>query len=72
MVKNVPAMHKIGLDPWVGKITWRRDLWLLTLIFLPREFHGQRSLAGDSPWSHKESDMTEQLTLSLFTDPPML
>ena len=27
--------------------------------------HGQRSLAGYSPWARKESDMTEQLTLSL-------
>ena len=26
------------------------------------ESHGQRSLAGYSPWGHKESDMTEQLT----------
>ena len=26
------------------------------------ETHGQRSLAGYSPWGHKESDMTEQLT----------
>ena len=25
--------------------------------------HGQRSLAGYSPWNYKESDMTEQLTL---------
>ena len=24
--------------------------------------HGQRSLAGYSPWSHKESDTTEQLS----------
>ena len=30
------------------------------------EFHGQRSQVGCSPWSCKESDMTEQLTLSLF------
>ena len=29
---------------------------------MPGEFHGQRSLAGYSPWGHKESDMTEQLT----------
>ena len=29
--------------------------------------HGQRSLVGYSPWGRKESDMTEQLTLSLFT-----
>ena len=28
--------------------------------------HGQRRLAGYGPWGHKESDMTEQLTLSLF------
>ena len=28
-----------------------------------RESHGQRSLAGYSPWDHKELDMTEQLTL---------
>ena len=31
-------------------------------ILLPREFYGQRSLAGYSPWGHKESDMTEHLT----------
>ena len=29
--------------------------------------HGQRSLAGYSPWGHKELDMTEQLILSLFS-----
>ena len=36
-----------------------------TLVFLPGEFHGQRSLAGYNPWGCKESDITEQLTLSL-------
>ena len=30
---------------------------------LPGEFHGQGSLAGYSQRGHKESDMTEQLTL---------
>ena len=34
---------------------------------LPGEFHGQRSLVGYSPWDHKESDMTEQLTPFTFT-----
>jgi len=29
---------------------------------LPGEFHGQRSLAGYSPWGHKESDRTERPT----------
>ena len=38
-----------------------------TPIFLPGEFHGQKSLAGYSSPSHKESDMTEWLTLLLFT-----
>ena len=27
-----------------------------TPVFLPGEFHGQRSLLGYSPWGHKESD----------------
>ena len=35
---------------------------------MPGEFHGQRSLAGYSPWGCKESDTTEQLTLSLYTN----
>ena len=42
---------------------WRRK-WQPTPVFLPGEPHGQRSLAGYSPWTHKELDMTEQLTES--------
>ena len=34
-------------------------------VFLPRESHGQKSLSGYNPWGCKESDTTEQLTLSL-------
>ena len=48
-------------DPWVRKIPWRRT-WQPTPVFLPGESHGQRSLAGYSPWGHKESDTTEQLS----------
>ena len=33
--------------------------WNLTPVFLPGEFHGERSLVGYSPWGHKEPDMTE-------------
>ena len=47
-------------DPWIRKIPWRRE-WQPTPIFLPGEFHGQRSLAGYSPWGRKESDTTERL-----------
>ena len=44
--------------PWVGKIPWSRK-WQPTPVFLPGEFHGQRSLVGYSPWGCKESDTTE-------------
>ena len=49
-----PAGDISGLDPWVGKIPWRRK-WPPTAVCLPGESHGQRSLAGYSPWGHKES-----------------
>ena len=57
-VKNLPTMPGSGLGPWVGKIPWRRK-WQPLPAFVPRELHGQRSLAGYSPWGHKESDTTE-------------
>ena len=31
----------------------------LSILLLPEESHGQRSLAGNSPWGCKELDMTE-------------
>ena len=46
----------------VGKIPCRRE-WKPTPVFLHGEVHGQRSLAGYSPWGCKEPDTTEQLTL---------
>ena len=42
-------------------VVWRRK-WQPTAVLLPGESHGQRSLAGYSPWGHKESDTTERLT----------
>ena len=44
---------KCSFDPWVGKISWRRK-WQPMPVFLPGEFHEQRSLVGG-----KESDRTE-------------
>jgi len=55
-------------NPWVRKFPWRGE-WQLTLVFLPGESYGQRSLVGYSPWGRKESDMTEQVTLSLAEVP---
>ena len=65
--------RRCGFNPWVRKILWRRK-WQLDPIFLPGKFHGQRSLAGYSPWGHKESDATQhagthhkmEKTLSLY------
>ena len=61
MVKNLPAMW----ETWVQSLGWEDPMgraWQPTPVFLPGESYGQRNLAGYSPWSHKESDMTEQLS----------
>ena len=65
VVKNLSASAgNTGFNPWVRKIPWRRE-WPPTPVFLPGESHRQRSLAGYSPWGHKELDTTKRLTLSL-------
>ena len=46
--------------PWVRKISWSRKRQPIP-VFLPGKHHGQRSLAGYSPWGCKESDTTWQL-----------
>ena len=48
-----------GFNPLVGKIPWWRER-LATPVFWPGEFHRLYS-----PWSHKESDTTERISLSL-------
>ena len=53
-VKNTPAMWEI----WVLSLSWE-DSWkkeqLPTPVFLPGEFHEQRSLVGYSSQRHKDS-----------------
>ena len=55
MVKNLPAMQEARVwsqgreDPLVKGMQ-------LTPVFLPGEFHGQKSLEGYSPWGGTESD----------------
>ena len=61
VVQNLPANvgdRRLRFDPWVRKIPWRRK-WQPTPVFLTGKFHGWKSLAGYSPWSCNESDMTE-------------
>ena len=52
-----------GFDSWVSKMPGRRK-WQPTRVFSPGEFNGRRSLADYSPWGSKESDTTDQLTLT--------
>ena len=64
MVNNPPANagdKRLRFHPWVAKIPWSRK-WHPTPVFLPRKFHGQKSLVGYSPWGHKASDTTERLS----------
>jgi len=57
---------RLGLNPWVGKIPWRRK-WQPTLVFLPGKSHGWRSLADYSPWGLTELYTTEWFHFLFFT-----
>ena len=50
--------RRLKFDLWARKTPWRRN-WQPTPVFLPGEFHGQRSLVGYSLWGHKELDTAE-------------
>ena len=65
MVESLPAVQENRFDSWVGKIPWRRK-WHPTPVLLPGESHGQRSLAGYSPWGRKELATTEGLIFLSF------
>ena len=53
----------------VRSLGWEDPLekWQPTPAFLPGESHGQRSLAGCSPWVCKEADTTERLSTAHST-----
>ena len=62
MVKNPPTTagdtRDVGLIPETGRSPGGGN-GNPAPVFLPRKFHGQRSLEGYSPWGRKESDTTE-------------
>ena len=60
------CIKRCRFDPWFRKIPWRRK-WHSTPVCLPEESHGQRSLAGYSPWGGKELDMTEHTITTTTT-----
>ena len=56
------SFHNLNLNNYSIGSTWgwdRRRKWQPTPVFLPREFHGQRSLVDCHLWGHTESDTTE-------------
>ena len=58
MVQHLPTMWETWVNPWVGKVSWRRK-WQPTPVFLPGKFHGH------SPQGRKELDTTERLHFTL-------
>ena len=51
MVKNLPANARdAGLIPGLRRFP---GVEMATPVFLPGKFHGQRSMAGYSPWGRK-------------------
>ena len=57
-VKNLPAMQEIQFQSLGWEDPLEKEMATHS-IFLPGEFHEQRSLADYSPWGRKESDMTD-------------
>ena len=58
MVRSLPAMQ----ETWVRSLGQEDPVekeWQPTPLFLPGEFHGQRSLESCNPWGCKELDTTE-------------
>ena len=60
MVKNLPAVQETQVQSLDWEDLLKKGLATHT-VFLPGEFHGQRSLVDCSPWSRKESDVIERL-----------
>ena len=63
MVNNLSAMQQTQIQ----SLGWEDPLkngMATHPVFLPREFHGQRSLVGYGIWNCKEQDTTDWLTLN--------
>ena len=65
MVKNLPVMQKTRVQSLDPEDPLEKEM-VTTPIFLPGESHGQRTLVGHIPWSRKELDMMERLTVSVL------
>ena len=59
-VKCLPIVREIRVSSLGREDPLEKEMQP-TPVFLPGESHGQRSVAGYSPWDRKDSDMTERL-----------
>ena len=64
MVKHLPAVQETQVQSLGQEDSLEKGKQLPTPVFLPKEFHRQRS-CSHSPLSHRESNTTELLTLPL-------
>ena len=64
MAKKLPAMQETGVQSLGREDSLEKGM--ATPVFLPGEFHGQRSMAGYNPWCCRESNMTERLTVGQY------
>ena len=69
MVKNLPAMWDTQVQSLGQKDPLEKEMVPTLQVFLPGEFHGQRSLVSYSPRGRKELDTTEQLHFTSCREP---
>ena len=66
VVKNPPAVQEMQ-EMWVpslGREDFLEEEMATHSSILPKKSHGQKSLAGYSPWGHKESNMIDHTRIS--------
>ena len=64
MVKRLPSVLETKVQSLGGEDPLEEEME--TQVFLTGKSHGQRSLAGYSPWDGKELDTTERLHFHLW------
>ena len=58
-MKNPPTMQEVQVPPLGWEDLLKEEMATRSSILAWRIPHGQRSLAGYSPWGRKKSDTTE-------------